>query len=149
MAILTRALTIAGGGALLVAALVDSIAALGRYAGMALHGSIEIVQAAVLVSGATALVAATLSGTHATVHLLASRLSPSLLAGLDRAADLLSALFFAAVLAGSIWLASDLWSASEQSDLLGIPSAPLRIIGCIALGAVVAIFAARAARGRP
>ncbi len=64
-----------GGMALLAATLLDTVAVIGRNAGFALHGAIELIQAAVLVAGGVALVMATVAGGHARVHLLLDRLA--------------------------------------------------------------------------
>ena len=116
-----RAAVWLGGIALLAATLIDTVAVIGRNAGFALHGAIELIQAAVLVAGGIALVVATLAASHARVHLLLDRLPTPRKALAHRLCAAVTALFFAAILAGSIWLALDLWAAHELSELLGLP----------------------------
>ncbi len=58
-------LVIVGGGALLAAMAIDGLAVIGRHVGWPLLGSIEAVQAAVLVSGCVALLVATRARRHA------------------------------------------------------------------------------------
>ncbi|UVO54384.1 TRAP transporter small permease subunit [Sphingomonas sp. SUN039] len=140
MARLNGLLTWIGGGALLLATATDAIAVIGRYIGVALHGSIEVVQAAVLVSGSVALIAATAARAHATVHLLTERMGPRLADVLARTTALLSAAFFVALLAGGVWLSADLWQAREASELLAIPYAPLRIVANLAVACVALLF---------
>lgn len=133
---LVRALVILGGGALLLAMATDFVAVIGRHTGLPLLGSIEIVQAAVLVAASVAMVMATIARTHAVVHLLIDRASPRLRQWLIRANRLFSAIFFAALLAASIWIAADMWGGHEEAELTGIPFAPLRlvsILGCLAV----------------
>ena len=135
-----RLLVILGGGALMAAMATDFIAVIGRHIGWPLLGSIELVQAFVLVSASAAIVAATLAGSHAVVHLVVDRASPCVRDVLIRSSRLLAALFFAAIIAGSVWIASDMWGAHEQSELLGVPLAPLRIISIVCSIATALIF---------
>jgi len=135
-----RALVVVGGVALLIALAVDALAVIGRHLGLPLLGSIELVQAAVLVSGSTALLVATLADVHARVHLLVDRLPPSWQGLLLRFGQLLSALLFLAFMASSVWIASDLWQGHEQSELLRIPYRPLRIVAVLATAAVAIAF---------
>jgi TRAP-type C4-dicarboxylate transport system permease small subunit len=106
---------------------------LGRQVELPLVGSIELVQAAVLIAGSGALVIATLDAAHARVNLLLDRLPERQRHWFERAHSLAAALLFAALLAGSVWIAFDLWNGSEESELLRIPYRPLRIILAFAL----------------
>jgi len=115
------------GGALLVAMLVDTLAMIGRQIELPLIGSIELVQAAVLLAGSGALIVATLDAAHARVNLLLDRLSGRQRRWFERAHALAAALLFAALLAGSIWIGFDLWNGHEESELLRIPYRPLRV----------------------
>lgn len=142
-----RLLVIIGGGALLGAMATDFFAVIGRHIGWPLLGSIELVQACVLVSASAAIVAATLAHSHAVVHLLIDRAGPVLRAALLRSNRLLSSLFFIAIVTGSIWIAADMWHGHEQSELLGIPLAPLRIIS-IGSSIATALIFLRQALGR-
>lgn len=135
-----------GAAALLLAMAVDVLAVIGRHIGISLLGSIELVQAAMLLASSAALVAATLHRQHASVHLLIDRLSARWRDRVKRFNGVLSIIFFLALAAGSIWIAHDLWRAHERSDLLGIPYAPLRIASIIALLTAAAVFA-RGLRG--
>jgi TRAP-type C4-dicarboxylate transport system permease small subunit len=132
---------IIGAAGLLLAMGVDVLAVIGRHLGVSLLGSIELVQAAMLLASSAALVAATLHRQHASVHLLIDRISISWRAGIRIFNALLALLFFLALAAGSLWIAHDLWHAHEGSDLLKIPYAPLRIASIIALLTVAALFA--------
>lgn len=129
-----RLLTMLGGGALLLATGTELAAVIGRYIGVPLLGSIELVQAAVLVSASTAIVLATIAGRHAMVHLLLDRVGPRARAWLQCLNYSGAVLFFGALAAGSIWIASELWSAHEETELLRIGYRPLRIL---AIGAVL------------
>ena len=137
-----------GGTALLVAMAVDALAVIGRHTGIPFLGSIEIVQAAVLLSGATAMLIATLAGVHARVHLLVDRAPPRLRRTLARAGLALGALFFLALTIASVWIARDLWAGHEESELLHLPYRPLRLFTVLAAAAVAMTFALQALRGR-
>lgn len=133
-------LVLTGGGALLAAMAIDFLAVIGRHTRLPLLGSIELVQAFVLISASAALVVATLAGSHAVVHLLIERIGPrkrSFLLGANR---FFSALFFAAVAAGSLWIAADMWNGHEESELVGIPLAPLRIVSIAGAVAATLLF---------
>lgn len=127
------------GGALLFAAAVDSLAMLGRQIRIPLLGSIEIVQAAVLVAAAGALVIATLDTAHARVNLVLDRLSPPWRARVERLQAFAAALVHACLLAGTVWIAAELWSGYEESELLHIPYRPLRIVTAAAFAALLVL----------
>lgn len=136
-----------GGAGLLAAMGVDVCAVVGRHIGLHLLGSIELVQAAILVASSAALVAATLSRKHAAVHLLTDRVGRTARLTLARVSALLGVLFFLLLAAGSLWIAADLWNGQEQSELLRIPYAPLRIIALLALLAAASTQIIQALRG--
>jgi TRAP-type C4-dicarboxylate transport system permease small subunit len=137
-----------GAAALLFAMAADAIAVLGRHIGMPLLGSIELVQAAMLVASSAAIVSATMAEKHAVVHLLIDRLSPTARATMYRIHSALCAIFFIALAIGSIWVAFDMRGSYEQSELLQIPYAPLRIISIASVLAVVFVYLWRAGKGR-
>lgn len=127
-----------GGGALLVAMLVDALAMLGRQFDRPLLGAIEIVQAVVLVGAAGSLLVAALEGAHARVHLLLQRLPPAPRHWFGRMHALAAVLLWAALLAGSLWITLDLWHGHEHSELVGIPYRPLRVILLLVLVVLLA-----------
>lgn len=143
-----RMLTLTGGIALLAATGIDSISVIGRHLGLPFRGSIELVQVAVLVAGTLGLLVATLGRVHARVHLLIDRMSESRRAMLDRVSALLGAVFFATLLAGSVWLMADLWTGHEQSEVLGVSWRAMRIFANIVLAAIVLAWLGQAVRTR-
>lgn len=116
-----------GSAGLLAAMFADALAVLGRRVGAPLVGSIEIVQASVVLLASAAMIGATLRGAHARVHLLVGRLRPGGRRLLERIADLLGALVFLSFAAGSLWIAAELWGGHEHTELLGIPLRWLRV----------------------
>jgi TRAP-type C4-dicarboxylate transport system permease small subunit len=138
-----------GAAALLFAMAVDAIAVLGRHIGKPLLGSIELMQAAILVAASAAIVSATMVNKHAVVHLLIDRLSPRARSIMDRVHAALCAIFFLALAAGSIWIALDLRGGHEESELLRIPYAPLRIISILSVLGAALIYVLRVAKGPP
>jgi TRAP-type C4-dicarboxylate transport system permease small subunit len=56
--------------------------------------------------------------------------------------------FFAALLAGSVWLAADLWSAHEMSEVVGVPWRWMRLFANIALGATIIVLVRQVFAGR-
>ncbi|MBC2651570.1 TRAP transporter small permease subunit [Novosphingobium flavum] len=115
-----------GGCGLLGATAADAIAVAGRHAGFHLLGSIELVQAAAVLLAGSAMLIATVQGEHASVHMVTERLARPTAARLARLAALISGLVFLAVAAGSAWVAGDLWSGFERTELLHIPIRWLR-----------------------
>jgi len=136
MTLLRRIAVWTGGAALLAATAVDTLAVVGRNIGLPLVGSIELVQAAVLVSGVFGLIFATAGDDHARVRIVTDRLSRG---WVDVVGPLSMALFFAALLIGSVWLASDLWHGHERSELLGVSWRALRLIANLGLAACIVV----------
>ncbi|MGX7896627.1 TRAP transporter small permease [Tsuneonella sp. HG222] len=135
-----------GGGALLTATAIDTVSVIGRNIGMPVLGSIELVQAAILVSGVIALVLATIDRSHARVQLVSASLTGLSRHVITRFGRLADVVLFALLLAGSVWLAADLWYGHERSELLGIPWSVLRLIANAALVACLGISLARLLR---
>ncbi|WP_305097691.1 TRAP transporter small permease [Croceibacterium aestuarii] len=136
-----------GGAALLAAMAIDTLAVIGRNVGMPIIGSIELVQAAILVSGTIALVLATLHGGHARVRLVIDRLQGAPRHVLAKTSRLASTCLFAALACGSIWLAADLWSGHERSEVVGVPWRILRLIANAGFVACTLIALAGLVRG--
>ena len=136
-----------GGIALLGATAVDTFAVIGRHVGLPVPGSIEMMQAVVLVSGVIAILVATIQNAHARVKLVVDRLSPAKRSIADRFSNLLTLLFVASLLFGSTWIAWDLRGAHEQSELLGIPWMALRVIASAVLLATCVVLAWRVVFG--
>ena len=146
MTALRSLMILTGGIALLAATAFDTVAVIGRQVGFAVHGTIELIQAAVLIAGSLALIAATAANNHARVRLLVNRLDRSR-EWLERGSDLLTALFVLALLAGSSWLAVDLWSSHEVSEIAGVPWRWLRLFANFALAVVAALALLAFVRG--
>ena len=136
-----------GGIALLFAMAVEAVAVLGRHIGLPLPGSIELVQAAILVASSAAMLSATLADKHARVHLVMDHLKGVPLVTLKRVQALFGFLFFCALAAGSIWIFIDLWSGFEESEVLHIPYAPLRIVCILSVLGVAFEFLRRLREG--
>jgi TRAP-type C4-dicarboxylate transport system permease small subunit len=135
---LNRLIVWIGGGALIAACLIDTVGVIARNAGLHVRGTVELVQAAILVAGVLALLASTLAEGHAKVHLLVNRLAPGARQLLARLSALLGALFFLVLLGGGLWIAADLWDSYELSELWSVPIRWLRAI-CNAAFALVAL----------
>ena len=143
-----RLLVLAGGLPMLAAVAVEVLAVLGRAGPWPLPGSIEVVQVLILLSGMTAMVVATLNGSHARVRLLLDRLTDLRAGALTRLNYGLAALFFLLLFLGSAWLLFDLWGSQEESEIWRLPYRPLRILvasGCLL---VALLFLWRCLRGR-
>jgi TRAP-type transport system small permease protein len=139
-----------GSAGLLVALVADAIAVAGRHVGIPFLGSIETVQAAVILAASSAMVGATLSRAHATVHILTERLSIHARRRFQSFTDAVSGIFFAALAAGSIWIVVDLWDGAETTELLGLPLKALRLFWCVSALLIAGLFTVFAFRaGRP
>lgn len=141
-----------GAGGLLLAMIVETVAVLGRHAGIPLIGALEIIQACILLMASAAMLSATINKGHATVTILTHRVSDGARRVLHVFAQLLSAAFFVALATGAGWLALDAWHEHEQSELLHIPFKPLRLISLLAAAAIAIVFLRdfwRALRSKP
>lgn len=136
-----------GGLALLAAMAIDVVAVIGRHTGIPLLGSIELVQVLVAIAGAMALILATLHNTHAKVRLLLARLPATTRAHMLRLANLLTAVFLAALMLGSIWILRELWSSHEESELWRLPYRPLRLLVVITLATTTLLVLRKAWQG--
>lgn len=136
-----------GGAGLLGATGADALAVAGRHTGIHLLGSIEIVQACVVLLAATAMFAVTVREGHAGVHFLVTRARPRTARLLVRLAALLSGIAFLLVAAGSAWVLIELWDGYEQTELLHIPIKWLRLVWTIFALLIAGLFL-RAALGR-
>lgn len=145
---LAKAAYILGSFGLLAATAADSLAVAGRHTGIHLVGSIELVQSAVVLLAATAMLMVTIGRGHATVHIVTERMSKPAAARLARIADLVSATAFLILAAGSAWVLAELWDGFEQTELLHIPLRWLRLLWVIFAVLVAAYFARDALRGR-
>jgi TRAP-type C4-dicarboxylate transport system permease small subunit len=128
---------------LLGAMAIDFTAVIGRRSGIPLLGSIELSELCIVCMASASLLGVTLERGHASVHLLTERLSARPKLAFARASDLLSAVFFAFILGGSILIVVELWHGAEQSELLQLPIMPLRVIWCASLIGIVLCFIAR------
>jgi TRAP-type transport system small permease protein len=118
-----------GAAALLAVTGVDAAAVLGRHIGLPFTGSLELVQAGILLASTSALVAATAVNRHASARLVLDRVPAGVRRWMQRLNALMSVLFFLLLAAGQLWVTTDLWHAHEDSDVLHLPFAPLRLIG--------------------
>lgn len=138
-----------GAAGLVIAMAADFSSVVARHLGHPIHGSIEVVQAAVVIAISAALIGATFAGAHAAVHVITERLSPAVRGPLARIASLLGALFFAALCAGGLWLLTDTLPGDERTDLLHLPLAPFRLIWAASTATAAVVFAWRVFRPVP
>lgn len=141
---LAKACFAVGGVSLLSAMTIDFVSVVGRHLGFPIVGALELVQYCIVGIVSTAVVAATLTENHAAVHVVTERLGAAARRVLARLSDVMSLVFFLAVLAGDAWIAWELWPRDERSDLLGLPFAPMRVLWCAGLVAASAIALAAA-----
>jgi TRAP-type C4-dicarboxylate transport system permease small subunit len=135
-----------GAVALLLAMATDALAVAGRHLGFTFLGAIEIFEACVVVAATSAIVIATIDRSHARVRILLEQVGMGVAGALDRAADLASAVAFLVLIAGSVWLASDLWNGHEVTEVLNLPVRWLRVLWIAGAVLATAIFAGQAVR---
>ena len=135
-----------GAGGLLSLMAVEAAAVLGRHVGIPITGALEIAQACIVFAACAAMLVATLQGAHAAVHMLTDHMPPSLQRQVFRAGSVLAGLCFAALAAGSAWLAFEYWNSYEQTEVLHIPFRPLRAVVTLAAALVSVAFFHRAMR---
>lgn len=140
-------LVLLGGIPLLAAMAVEFAGVILRNAGWPIPGSIELVEACVLLSSSVAIVLATLSRSHAKVRVLLNRARGASSRTLHIANAAGGAVFFFTLVVGGIWVIADLWGAAEHSETLKVPYMPLRIFSAVCMLATAAIYAGRVVRG--
>jgi TRAP-type C4-dicarboxylate transport system permease small subunit len=138
-----RWLVVVAGVPLLAAMVIEFSAVIARNAGWNLVGSIELVQAMILLSSSGAMIAATLNRAHAKVSLLSSRYRGRLGQTMRILLAVGGTAFFLALAIGSAWIAWDMRNAAEQSELLGVPYLPLRLVVTISTSLIAFIYARR------
>ena len=126
-----------GAVGLIGAMLTDSIAVVGRHVGIPFTGSIELVQAFIVLGAASAIAYASLGAKHAAVDLVFHRLPISAQRVAHGLAALLGFLFLAAMVIGSAWIAWEYRDAGERTELLGIEVKWLRLfwLACAVIAA--------------
>lgn len=143
---LHRAVFMLGAFALGGAMATDTIAVAGRHLGIALLGSIEVMQALIVVLATSAMLMTTLVDGHARVRIVLEKVSAPTVLQLERLADIASAAAFLWLAIGSVWLAHDLWNGHEVTEILSIPLRWLRVFwiaGCVVIAALFLIHARR------
>ena len=128
---------------LLVAMAADFAGVVARHLGLTLLGVIEVIQLCIVGIISAALVTATVTGSHAAVHLLTSRLTQPWRGRVERTCELVAGVLFLVLAVGDGWILVDLWPRHEQSDLLHLPYAPARALWCasLAISGVLALAA--------
>lgn len=137
-----------GGFGLLAATASDSIAVLGRHTGFHLLGSIELVQASVVLLASSAMLIATIFGGHASVHIVTERLARPTAERMARIASAISGLLFLIVATGSALVLAELWNSFEMTELLHIPLRWLRLLWVV-FAVLIALHFFRHARRAP
>lgn len=135
-----------GAAGLLTTMGVETAAVIGRRLGMPLTGALELAQAAIVPAACAAMLIATLRGAHAAVHVLTDRLPATVRRRALAVGSVLAGLCFAALCAGSAWLAADYWNSFEQTEVLHIPFRPLRALVTLAAGALAVVYFRQALR---
>lgn len=137
-----------GSAALLLAMATDALSVAGRHVGVGLLGAIEIVEACVVVAATSAIVIATIDRTHARVRILLEQVCEGVAQALERMASVVSAVIFVVLIAGSIWLAADLWKGHEVTEVLGLPLRWFRLFWIAGAAVTATIFVAHARERR-
>lgn len=135
-----------GTAGLLTTMVVETAAVIGRRIGVPVTGALELAQAAIVPAACASMLIATLHGAHAAVHMFTDRMSAPARSRVLRLGSLLAGLCFAALCAGSAWLAGEYWNSFEQTEVLHIPFRPLRVLVTLAAGALALVFFRRALR---
>lgn len=124
----------------------DAVAVAGRHLGIAPLGSIEVMRALIVILATSAMLMATLVDGHARVRIVLEKVSAPTVAQLERLADIVSAIAFLWLAAGSIWLASDLWNGTEVTELLHLPLRWLRVTWIVGALVIAGLFLVHAGR---
>lgn len=122
------------------AALTDFVGVVGRHLGHPVAGTIEIFRVCAAVVVSAAIVLATLSGGHASVHVFVERMGPLWRARSRRIGAIIAAAMFTAIVVASGWLLVLTARGLEATFLLNIPLWPFRLIWCAASAWVASWF---------
>lgn len=129
-----------------LAALTDFVGVVGRHLGHPIGGTIEVFRVCSAVVVSAAIVLATISGTHASVHVLVQRMSAIWQDRSRRAGSVIAAAMFAAICVASVWLLVLTARGREETFLLNIPLWPFRVVWCVASAWVAGWFLVTAFR---
>lgn len=131
-------LLIAGSVGLIGSMLTDTFAVIGRHTGIPVLGSIEVMQAFIVVGAASGIAYASMSATHAAVDLVFHKLPPWAQNVAHRVGALLGFLFVAALVTGSAWIVWEYRDAQEMTEILRIPVQYLRLfwLACSVIAAI-------------
>jgi TRAP-type C4-dicarboxylate transport system permease small subunit len=135
-----------GAAGLLTTMAVETAAVIGRRIGFPVTGALEMAQAAIVPAACASMLIASGVGAHAAVHMLTDRMPVARRRLVLAAGSMLAALCFAALSAGSLWLAAEYWNSFEQTEVLHIPFRPLRAGVALAAAALAVVFFRRALR---
>ena len=144
--LLSNAAFAAGAVGLGLAMVSDFASVVARRLGHPISGALDVVQAAIVLAAASALVAATASGGHAAIHVITERLPQRVQGILTWAARLCGALLMAILCGAGLWILGETWAGREATDSLGLPIAPLRIVWALATGLAAVMFLAAPTR---
>ncbi len=108
---------------------------LGRHAGFAVNGAIELFQVCVVIALTCAILLATLGERHAAVDLLAGRMSEATQRMLAIAGRVAALAAFLVLTIGSGWVTFDLWPTHEMTEQLAIPLLGFRLFWLLGCGA--------------
>lgn len=138
----------AGSVGLVGAALTDLAAVAGRHMGTPVMGSIEVSQAFVIVMAACSIACASLSGSHASVDLVFTRM-PAWAQRLAMRANSIAAFAFVALLvAASVWILAEHWNAGERTEFFHIPLKWFRLFWIVMASIAALAFLRDALRRR-
>jgi len=137
-----------GAAGLMTMMVIETAAVIGRRIGIPVTGALEIAQVAIVPAACAAMLIATLRGAHAAVHMLTDRMPESAQRWAFGLGSVLAGMCFAALAAGSAWLAMEYWNSFEESEVLDIPFRPLRALVTLAAAALSLVFFQRAMRPR-
>jgi TRAP-type transport system small permease protein len=126
--LLARMAYVLGSLGLVMATAADAVAVAGRHLGFRLIGSIEVVQASVVLLASAAMLVVTIGRGHASVRMVTARLRTTVRLRLGRVVALVNAAVFLALAAGSAWIVAELWHGYEQTELLHLPLRWLRVL---------------------
>lgn len=125
----THTFLVASGSAGLMAALAaDCAAVLGRHLGFVVIGSIELFQVAMVVAISSGVLLVSLLNRHVAVDFVIARASDHMRARLAVITHFTLALTFGIITGASAWIAAELWTTDEMTELLQIRLAPFRLV---------------------
>jgi TRAP-type transport system small permease protein len=141
---ITWAVILIGSLALLAELVLVFASAVLRNMGVALPGTIEIVEVIIAVIASMAILMTTLAGRHAIIRLVIDRVRRGSHRLLNAFTHLCGAFYWGLLAVGTAWIIAEVWGKQEATMLVEIPVVPFRLVFLAACISILVLLLVRA-----